>query len=249
MHSPMRISRLVPIAGILALASCSATGYSIAELAPEINATWDGAETRLGVGDLVRITFPFREAWNQEARVRADGTASFLLIDSVAVAGSTIAELDARLTALYEKATAAARIEKLDLTIDVPSGGGSGSGGGGEGGGNDGRAVFVVGEVERPGSVALHGRTTTLFEAISAAGGHKKATANLRNTILIRRIVATGEMRSWRLDAGIYDWGNQPAILLQPRDIVFVPNTAIDDVNIWVDKYIRQMLPFPYIVP
>lgn len=88
----------------------------------------------------------------------------------------------------------------------------------------------------------------TLVEAIAAAGGHLKATANLRNTILVRRM-ASGEMRSWRLDADIYRWGQQPPIYLQPRDIVFVPNTAIDEVDIWVDKYIRQMIPLPTLFP
>jgi hypothetical protein len=34
-------------------------------------------------------------------------------------------------------------------------------------------------------------------------------------------------------------------VFLQARDVVFVPNTAIDDVNIWVDQYIRKMIPIP----
>jgi PAS domain S-box-containing protein len=77
-------------------------------------------------------------------------------------------------------------------------------------------------------------RTHTLLEVIASAGGHRKATANLSNTILVRRV--GGDMKQWRLDADVYQWGKEPPIWLQPRDIVFVPNTAIDDVNIWVDK-------------
>jgi hypothetical protein len=38
-------------------------------------------------------------------------------------------------------------------------------------------------------------------------------------------------------------------ILLQANDLIFVPNTPIDDVNIWIDQYIRLMIPFPYLIP
>ena len=81
----------------------------------------------------------------------------------------------------------------------------------------------------KPGSVRLTGRQVTLIEAIGAAGGHLKDTANLRNTVLIRRIRGSNEMRSWRLDADVYGWGDQPAVFLQARDVAFVPNTAIDE--------------------
>ena len=227
---------------ILALASCSATGYSIVDLAPEINATWDRSTVALAVGDTVRVTFPYKPEWNQEARVRPDGTASFLLLDSLTVAGMTAAELDDRLSKLYKDKTTS-QSDGLELTVDVPTGGGAGA----TAGPADGRSVYVVGEVTRPGAVSVAGRSLTLFEAIADAGGHLKATANLRNTILVRQIAGTGQMKSWRLDADIYSWGNLPAIMLQARDVVFVPNTAIDDVDMWVDQYIRQMLPFPII--
>ena len=229
---------------ILALAACSATGYSIVDLAPEINATWDRSTVALAVGDRLQVTFPFKPEWNHDARVRPDGTASFLLIDSLAVAGMTAAELDERLSKLYKEKTTS-QSDGLEVTVDVPTGGGAGVTTGAE----NGRSVYVVGEVRRPGAVSVAGRSLTLFEAIADAGGHIKATANLRNTILVRHIASTGEMKSWRLDADIYSWGTLPVILLQARDIVFVPNTAIDDVDIWVDQYIRQMLPFPSVVP
>ena len=93
------------------------------------------------------------------------------------------------------------------------------------------------------------GNFLTLFEAIGAAGGILKRTGNLANTMLIRRVRGTNELRSWSLDASIERWGESPAVFLQARDIVFVPNTAVDDVNIWLDQYIRQMIPIPNILP
>ncbi len=220
------------------MTACSATGNSISDLAPEINATWDKSTVTLRVGDVVNVSFPFKPEWTHEARVRADGKASFLLIDSVQVAGLTTVELDERLTGLYRQKMSA-ETDVVEISLDVPTGGGVQAGSAA-----DGRNVYIVGEVQRPGPVALVGRSLTLFEAIADAGGPLKHTANLRNTILVRRNAKTGEMRSWRLDANIYAWGSAPSIMLQARDVVFVPNTAIDDINIWVDQYIRLMLPF-----
>ncbi len=223
------------------LASCSAVGDSIVDLAPEINASLDRANVALAVGDTIQVTFPFKNEWTHEARVRPDGSASFLLIDDVKVVGLSLADLDARLTALYAKKREG--VEHIELTVGVV-----GAGGGSTTSANPGFSIYVIGDVTNPGPIVLAGRALTLLEAIGAAGGPLKPTANLRNIILVRRLGQSGEMRSWRLDADVDRWGSLPPIFLQPRDIVFVPSTAIDDVDIWVDQYVRRMIPFPYLL-
>lgn len=237
-------SKVGVFAALLLMASCSAVGDSIAEVAEEINASRHAASLPVAVGDTIQVTFPFKSAWDHETRVRLDGTASFNLIDDVAVAGLELSELDTRLTRLYREARSGQ--EDIDLTLARPTAGG-GFQDNSDSGSGTGWDIYVVGEVRNPGPIALQGRALTLIEAIGAAGGHLKETANLRNTVLVRRL-ATNETRSWRLNADIYQWGDVPPIFLQPRDIVFVPNTAIDDVDIWVDQYIRRMLPFPYLI-
>ena len=222
----------------LLFTACSATGYRIADLASEINSTRDTMRTVVVVGDTIKVSFALRADLNHDVRVRQDGHASFRGLDAVAVAGLNLAELDQRLTELYSKV----KIENAsDLTVDLAPAAPEATGVSPD-------ALFVVGEVERPGPVSAIGRPLTLFEAIAAAGGHRKATANLCNVILVRRL-GSGENRSWRLDCDIYDWGAQPPIYLQPRDIVFVPNTAIDEVDIWFDKHIRQLIPLPPLFP
>lgn len=237
---PPRLSLLLMIAAFAMFLGCSATGYSIAELAPEINSTLNRQKLLVEVGDTVSVVFPFKSEWNHESLVRPDGSASFSLIDDVKVAGLSLAEVDTRLTSLYREKWRGQ--EALELTLEVLNRRESG-----EATSNSVGVVFVVGEVENPGPINILGRSFTLVEAIGAAGGPKKDTANLSNTILARKLSGSGEMRSWRLDADIYAWGTLPSVFLQDRDVVFVPNTAIDSVNIWVDKYIRQMLPFPYL--
>jgi protein involved in polysaccharide export with SLBB domain len=233
--SPLR--RLLAGAALALLGACSATGYQIADLAESINATRSVGAVLLQAGDTLKLTFLSKTEWNQEVRIRPDGNASLLGLDDVQLAGLTLAQADDRLTKLYASVNTDVAVER-PLTLDVV-GAGTSTGHG---------AAYVVGEVTRPGNVELTGPTYTLIEAISSAGGHLKASANLRNVVLVRRL-ASGEMRSWRLDADIYQWGSTPPIYLQARDIIFVPNTAIDEVDIWVDKYIRQMIPLPIFIP
>jgi protein involved in polysaccharide export with SLBB domain len=235
---PLALLRGVVAGAALALlGACSATGYQIADLAESINATRSVGAVLLQAGDTVKVTFLSKAEWNQDVRIRPDGNASFLGLDDVPLAGLTLAQADDRLTKLYASVNTDVAVER-PLTLDVVGSGASTGHG----------AAYVVGEVTRPGNVELAGPTYTLIEAISAAGGHLKVSANLRNVVLVRRL-ATGEMRSWRLDADIYQWGAVPPIFLQARDIIFVPNTAIDEVDIWVDKYIRQMIPLPIFIP
>ncbi len=216
------------------LAGCSATGYDVAGLASEINATRDTARAQFVAGDTVQVRFPFRSDLNHDARVRSDGRASFLLVDEVEVAGLTVEVLDEKLTGLYR-----AQKQDVDLTVSLVPGIDL----------ENGHVVYVIGEVARPGPVNLDSRTLTLIEAIGEAGGLLKESANPSNVMLVRRVVATNAMRKWELDCHPEYWGTVPPVFLQPGDIIVVPNTAIDEVNIWVDKYIRQMLPFPYLVP
>jgi len=220
---------------LMLFASCSSVGYPISDLAAEINATRSVGAAVVAPGDSIQVTFPYKIEWNHLARVRADGRASFHVVDDLQVAGLTLAQLDEKLTALYVKSESE-NAERLTVSIVNAEGDSLGD------------VVYVGGEVNTPGPVSLRGRTMTLFEAIGAAGGHLKASANLRNILLLRRL-DSGGMRSWALDADVYSWGQQTPILLQPRDMVFIPNTAIDELNIWVDKYIRQMIPLPTIIP
>ena len=43
-------------------------------------------------------------------------------------------------------------------------------------------------------------------------------------------------------------WTGSVPLYLQPYDVVFIPNTPIDAVAIWVDNHIRRMIPVPYVI-
>ena len=235
MSLPQQTRRtLLALIGCTMLCGCSATGYSMTSLAEEINGTLSSNARRVKVGDVLTVSFPFQPEWNHAAQVMDDGSANFPLVGEVPVVGLSMQDLNKTLVESYESARQG---QNVQLTASITSTG--------DGEVDANNSLFVIGEVQSPGPVRVNGKRITLIEAISAAGGHLKQTANLGNTILIRRIRGSGAMRSWRLDADVYEWGEHPPIYLQERDVVFVPNTAIDEVDIFVDQWIRQMLPFP----
>ena len=223
--------RTVGIAcGALLPSACVASGRPLPEIAAEINATHNGDGSVLVAGDLLEIRFTRTPEWNHEARVLADGTASFVYVDAVPVAGLTLAAVDRLLTERYG---ALLRDPELTLFVKVPAA----------------RTVVVIGEVRQPGPVPLGDEPLSLLEAIGKAGGPLKHTAHLDSTLLVRWLPDRQETVAWKIDAGLEHWGVGTPLFLQAHDLVFVPNRGIDRVNIFVDQYIRQMLPFPGFSP
>ncbi|HVQ25230.1 MAG TPA: hypothetical protein VMV01_08630, partial [Planctomycetota bacterium] len=111
------------------------------------------------------------------------------------------------------------------------------------------RTIYVMGEVRHPGPLTLSpDRRMTMLEALAAAEGPRKETAYLAQLLLVRWNASTGQQISWVMDASEEYWTGAVPLYLQPYDIVFIPNTPIDDVDIWVDNYIRRIIPFPYVV-
>jgi len=219
---------LVPTLLVYAL-GCNATGVPLPELVPEINAT--NTADRMGIlpGDLLEVRFTERADWNHETLVRPDGTASFLQLGDLRVGGISIEALDEKLTAAY-----AATIRQFELTVFLKQAGG--------------RMVAVTGAVGDPGLYPLSPRMT-LLEALAGAGGADEIRGNLKDVYFVRWLPAEGRQQTWHIDARTDYWTEADPILLQPYDVIYVPLKTIVHVNLWVDQYIRQMIPFPYLIP
>lgn len=109
------------------------------------------------------------------------------------------------------------------------------------------RSVSVLGEVYTPGQIALDpGRRLTIVEALARAGGQKTATAHVSSLVLVRWDRTHQQQLAWKIDARPKYWSDPKTIFLQPYDIVYVPNIPIDDLGIWVDNYIRRLIPIPF---
>jgi len=222
--------RLLVLGLFLLPASCASPGQELSEAATAINATIADGDVLLSGGDVIDITFPNKDEWSVSVSVRPDGKASFPFLDDVEVADRTLGQLDKTLTALYKPI-----LESPELSLNVSAWGS--------------REVVVMGMVQSPGPVIMTGRHMTLIEAIGRAGGPHRRIALMKQVVLVRWLPESGTRKAWKIDARPETWHNSTPLFLQPRDLIYVPNKPIDDVNIWIDQYIRQMIPIPQLVP
>lgn len=105
--------------------------------------------------------------------------------------------------------------------------------------------VWVGGEVREPGFVEYRPGLTAL-QAIVAAGGPRD-TAALNEALLLHRV--DGEQyQSSRLDLTkpVVQGDGKSDIALAPRDVVFVPKTAIAKANVIVRQYLINMIPIRF---
>jgi len=184
------------------------------------------AQYRIQPGDTLDIKFFYNPQLNEVSLpVRPDGRISLQLVPEMVVAGLTPQEAKQLLVEKYE----ATELRNVEVSVQVKTFGG--------------QRIYVDGEVYRANLYPLVGQMTTL-QAIALAGGLKE-TARINEVILIRRgadnkpIVTTLNLERARNGADI----TQDALLM-PYDIVFVPRSPIADVDLWVDQYIRRLLPF-----
>jgi len=217
---------LIPVG----LAGCrTAGGPPLTEIAAEVNSTLRPRDVVLAPGDQIAVHFPNAPTWNQELRIASDGSASFMGIGSLQVAGMSIKTLRDSLVESYSYI-----LDNPDLSVDVKE--------------VAARSVYVMGEVQDPGAIELGpDARLTFVQALAHAGGPRKATAYLEHTLLVRWNPSTGKQLSWKIDATEEFWTGPVPLYLQPYDVIFVPNSPVDEVAIWIDNYIRRMIPFPYL--
>lgn len=180
-------------------------------------------EYRLQPGDEIEIKFFYNPSLNERLFIRPDGKISLQLIDELSVAGLTPSQLDEILTKRY-----ATEIKEPELTVIVRS--------------FVAQRIYVGGEVTSPQLIPLTGRMTVL-QSIFRAGGFRD-TAHPSSVIVIRKnaenrpfgikVDLNGVMKGKK---GVRD------IELLPYDIVYVPKKTIAKVDLFVDQYIRQLIP------
>jgi polysaccharide export outer membrane protein len=90
--------------------------------------------------------------------------------------------------------------------------------------------VYVVGEVQKPGGFVLqNNENISVLQALALAQGttHTSAISHAR---IIRTDPATGKRTEIPMNLGKVLSGKKSDTLLQPKDIVFIPNSAAKSV-------------------
>ena len=67
----------------------------------------------------------------------------------------------------------------------------------------------------------------------------------LREQVILIRRAADGTFKGHSVDMEVVIHGKQPGndVILEPYDVVFVPRSKIANMNLWIEQYIRNMLP------
>jgi polysaccharide biosynthesis/export protein len=210
----------------LYLAGCAPVAKNPAPMThPEVQATLRSAEKEysLQVGDQLDIKFYYNPELNEQVTIRPDGRISLQLVREITAAGLTPGELTDLLTKKY-----APEVKRPEITVIVRS--------------FSSQRIYVDGEVNKAGMVSLTALTTVL-QAISQAGGVKD-TARTKEVLVIRRGTDNKPLViPLNLNKAIDGTDTGQDMILRPFDIVYVPKSAIANVNVWVDQYIRKNIP------
>jgi protein involved in polysaccharide export with SLBB domain len=171
-------------------------------------------------GDSLDIKVFNANELSEQVVVRPDGKISVQVLDDVMAAGRTPEELAAELQEGWARSFSDPRVTVVVREFAM-------------------RNVFVGGEVGADGIVPLRNKMTAL-SAVIAAGGFM-STAQLSNVVIVRD--AGGKPEAMKVDARKVLDGTAPDVALAPFDVVWVPKSKIARVNLWVEQYVKHVLP------
>jgi protein involved in polysaccharide export with SLBB domain len=200
----MRASAALLLAVLIAVPACrsSAPAPDLPLPSAAETSTAPSISNTLGPGDLVEVRV-FQEPDHSGIwRVSPEGTIDYPLCGKVALEGRTSSMAA---DSLRECLTRYLRRPQVSVLIREYNS----------------KKIFVFGEVQKPGTFPHEGEMT-IIQAITLAGGFTKLAA--KNSTNVTRIVE-GQERKIRVPVEDIGVGREKNFLLQPGDIVFVPES------------------------
>lgn len=181
---------------------------------------------RVAKGDELVFRFLYAPELSTNATVRPDGRVALPLIGELTAEGLSISEL----TAVVEK-LASDQVKRPTVVINVQ--------------GTTSQRIFVGGEVGKPGVQPMLGPLTVL-QAVMVAEGFKDG-AQPRDVLVLRH-GSRGEQQVLRVDMAALVGGSESVtdVPLQPYDVVIVPRSGIANLDLWIDQYIRRLVPVSF---
>ena len=224
---PIGLFRFVPLVFALAcLSGCAqplVNAAPLEEIKPEVTGIENGPY-KIGAGDEIEVKFYLAPELNDKMQVRPDGKISIMFAQDVQAAGKTPEEL-----AQGIKKALNGRVKEVDLVVVVRNFGS--------------QRVFVGGEVSKPGPVQIMS-SQTMLQALTEAGWITPFAGPER--ILLVRRGKSGREKIYPVDVNKLLTGEDMSqnVMVRPGDFILVPPSDSVAANRWVDRNIRQMLPF-----
>ncbi|MGP1275179.1 MAG: polysaccharide biosynthesis/export family protein, partial [Caulobacterales bacterium] len=186
---------------------------------------WSGGDPvyRLYPGDGIEVTVHTAPELSREVEIGPDGRANLPLVGGIMVAQKTAPEAARAIADGYARVLRDPIVEVRPLSFGS-------------------QRILVGGEVNAPGPYPLPDGRTGVLEAIMFAGGFQ--TSARRGSVVVLRRAPDGGAMMRTVDVGAALRG-RPAdmIPLARHDVVFVPRSGIAEVNLFVDQYVRGILP------
>lgn len=161
---------------------------------------------RISSTDLIAITVYQDLDMNRKVRVNANGSISMPLIGAVKVGGMTLLEAQTVIEAKLAKFLVSPQVSLLIEEY-----------------GN--KTVFVMGEVQKPGSYAIPIESRmTVLEAISTAGGFTPIAGQDRTRVL-RNVNGVSVTYTIEVKAITLQGQKEKDLVLEPNDVIYVPQS------------------------
>ena len=216
---------LLSLSLVVFLAACATSAHPPV---PVYESQTNGAMTpqadyKIQVGDQLDIKFFYNSELNEAVVVRPDGRITLQLLSEIKVHDMTPSQLETLLKDRY-----ASQLAKPEVAVIVRS--------------FNLQKVFVDGHVLKPGALPLLG-FMTVMQSISQAGGLKDGARKKEILVIRRGDQGKPAVLKVNLDKAMSGKDMSQDIYLAPFDVVFVPRSAIGNVNEFVDYYIRKNIP------
>lgn len=162
-----------------------------------------GPASTLGTGDLLEVRVFQEPDLSGTYRLSSEGTIDFPLCGKVALSGRTSSQAADALTVCLKNGF----LRSPQVSVLVRE--------------YNSKKVYVFGEVQKPGTFP-YDENMSIIQAITIAGGFTKLAA--KNNISVTRIIE-GQEKKIRVPVEDIGVGREKNFMLQPGDIVFVPES------------------------
>ncbi len=153
--------------------------------------------------------------------VGENGTANLPLMKEIHVEGMTLAEASSYVTKKYQE-----KFPNLEVVLSLNQ--------------SVRMTVAIMGEVSKPGVYQLMGNVSPYY-ALALAGGELN-TADMSKLLIIRE--TNGKLEKIFVNLKSDEGRISKELYVQAGDIVYVLKTGIANVDLFVDQYIRKLMPF-----
>lgn len=193
-------------AGLVVLASACRSPSTVPDAHLPVSSTVDGgapAASVLGTNDVVEVKVFGEPDFSGVYRVSSSGTIDYPFCKHTPVLGLRPEDVAAALTVCLQPRV----LKNPQITVSIRE--------------YNSKKVFVLGEVQKPGTLGFEDRMT-IIQAITLAGGFTKTAA--KNGCNLTRVV-DGQERKVKVVVEDIAQGKAPNVILEPGDIIFVPES------------------------